>query len=254
MRRFVPHLLVLGLAIIVALGVFGAVRAVSSGCHPLSRTACVRILFLGNSYTYVNDLPTIFRDLARSAGQNVETGMVAEGGETLAEHAASSEDANALNGAHWQFVVLQEQSEVPSLESFRQSQMYPATRSLVTTIRAGGASPILLETWAHQAGWPDYNLTFAAMQAGIDQGYATIGGELKIPVAPAGQAWQAVVQGAPGIVLWQSDGSHPAPAGTFLAACALYTRVFGPCPVGGPYTGGLPASEAATIEAIVNQY
>jgi hypothetical protein len=241
MRRFVPHLLVLCLGIIVALGVFGAVRAVSSGCNPLSHSPCVRILFLGNSYTFVNDLPTVFRDLARSAGQNVETEMVAEGGETLAQHAASSDDANALNGSHWQFVVLQ-------------SQMYPATRSLVTTIRAGGASPVLLETWAHQAGWPDYDLSFATMQAGIDQGYATIAGELKVSVAPAGQAWQAVVNRAPGIVLWQSDGSHPAPAGTFLAACALYTRVFGPCPVDGPYTGGLPASQAATIEAIVNQY
>jgi hypothetical protein len=254
MRRFAPHLLVLCLGIIVALGVFGAVRAVSSGCNPLSRSPCVRILFLGNSYTFVNDLPTVFRDLARSAGQNVETEMVAEGGETLAQHAASSDDANALNGSHWQFVVLQEQSEIPSVESFRQSQMYPATRSLVTTIRAGGASPVLLETWAHQAGWPDYSLSFAAMQAGIDQGYATIAGELKVSVAPAGQAWQAVVNQAPGIVLWQPDGSHPAAAGTFLAACALYTRVFGPCPLDGPYTGGLPASQAATIEAIVNQY
>ncbi len=254
MRRFVPHLLVLCLGVIVALGVFGAVRAVGSGCNPLSRTACVRVLFLGNSYTFVNDLPTVFRDLARSTGQNVETRMVAEGGETLAQHAASGDDANALNGSHWQFVVLQEQSEIPSVESFRQSQMYPATRSLVTMIRAVGASPILLETWAHQAGWPDYNLNFGAMQAGIDQGYATIAGELKVSVAPAGQAWQAVAREAPGIVLWQSDGSHPAPAGTFLAACALYTRVFGPCPVNGSYSGSLPAGDAATIEAIVNQY
>jgi hypothetical protein len=73
-------------------------------------------------------------------------------------------------------------------------------------------------------------------------------------VAPAGQAWQAVVTANPGIVLWQSDGSHPTPAGTFLAACVLYTRVFGPCPLNGPDTGGLPAATAATLEAIANQY
>ena len=53
--------------------------------------------------------------------------------------------------------------------------------------------------------------------------------------------------------LWQSDGSHPTPAGTFLAACALYTRIFGPCPVGGSYTGGLSMTDAATIEAYANQ-
>src|ERR1700690_4637148 len=97
MRRFVPHLLVLCLGVLVALGVFGAVRAVTSGCSPLARSPCVRVLFIGNSYTYVNDLPTVFRDLARSTGQNVETGMVAEGGETLAQHAASSDDTNAIS-------------------------------------------------------------------------------------------------------------------------------------------------------------
>jgi hypothetical protein len=254
MRRFVPHLLVACLGVIVALGVFGAVRAVSTGCSPFSRAPCVRILFLGNSYTYVNDLPAVFRDLARSAGQNVETGMVADGGETLAQHAASSVDAQTLGGSRWQFVVLQEQSEVPSVESFRQSQMYPAVRSLVTTIRAGGATPVLLETWAHQAGWPDYSLGYTAMQAAIDQGYGAIAGELKVSVAPAGQAWQAVVEQAPGIGLWQPDGSHPTPAGTFLAACALYTRIFGPCPAGGPYTDGLPPAVTATLEAIANAY
>ena len=49
---------------------------------------CVRVLFVGNSYTYVNDLPATFADLARAGGQNVETGMIANGGETLAQHAA----------------------------------------------------------------------------------------------------------------------------------------------------------------------
>ena len=254
MRRFVPHLLVLCLGVLVALGVFGAVRAVSSGCNPLSRSTCVRVLFIGNSYTFVNDLPTVFRDLARSAGHNVETGMVAEGGETLAQHAASSDDANAITGSRWQFVVLQEQSEIPAVASLRTSEMYPAARALVGAVRATGAAPLLLETWAHQAGWPEYQLTYTSMQAAIDDAYGTLAGQLLVAVAPAGQAWQAVVTAHPEIVLWQSDGSHPTPAGTFLAACVLFTRVFGPCPVNGPDTGGLAPAIAASLEAIANQY
>jgi len=254
MRRFVPHLLVLCLAVLVAVGVFGVVRAVSSGCNPLARSTCVRVLFIGNSYTFVNDLPTVFRDLARSEGHNVETGMVAEGGETLAQHAASSDDTQAISGSPWQFVVLQEQSEIPAIESLRQGEMYPAARSLVAAIRASGATPLLLETWAHQAGWPQEQLTYGAMQAAIDDAYGTLAGQLQVGVAPAGQAWQAAVAADPEIVLWQPDGSHPTPAGTFLAACVLYTRIFGPCPVNGPDTGGLPPAAAATLEAIANQY
>jgi hypothetical protein len=253
MHRLVPRLLVLCLGILVALGVYGGFRLASTSCNPLARSACVRVLFIGNSYTYVNDLPSVFREIARAAGQNVETSTVANGGETLAQHAASSDDRQAIGGSQWQYVVLQEQSEIPSVESLRQSDMYPATRSLVADVRAAGATPILLETWAHRDGWSDYGLTFTTMQAAIDQGYATMAGELKVSIAPAGQVWQLVSSHDPGIELWQSDGSHPTPAGTFLAACALYTRIFGPCPVGGPYTGGLPAAEASIIEAVANQ-
>jgi hypothetical protein len=253
MHRLVPRLLVLCLGVLVALGVYGGIRLVSTSCNPLARTACVRVLFIGNSYTYVNDLPTVFREMARAAGENIETSMVAEGGETLAQHAASSDDSTAIGGSHWQYVVLQEQSEIPSVESLRQSGMYPAARSLVASIRADGATPILLDTWAHRDGWADYGLTFATMQAAIDQGYATIAGELKVSIAPAGQVWQLVAGRDPGIALWQADGSHPTLAGTFLAACTLYTRVFGPCPVGGSYTAGLPAAVAAAIEAAANQ-
>ena len=140
MHRLVQRLLVVCLGILVALGVYGGVQLASTSCNPLAQSACVRVLFIGNSYTYVNDLPTVFRDLARAAGQNVETSMVANGGETLAQHAASDDDRTAIGGTHWQYVVLQEQSEIPSVETFRQTGMYPAARSLVASIRADGAT------------------------------------------------------------------------------------------------------------------
>ncbi len=254
MNRIAARLLVLVLGVLVAVGAFGAVRLANTACNPFSRTACVRVLFLGNSFTYVNDLPTVFRDLARAAGQNVETSMVANGGETLAQHAAPGDSLNAIHSAHWQFVVVQEQSQIPSVESFRQTQMYPAARTLVSSIEGVDATPILLETWAHRDGWFDQGLDYASMQAGVDQGYATISAELRVALAPAGQAWQAVLRQDPGLVLWQADGVHPSTAGTYLAACALYTRIFGPCPLGTAYTDGLAADTANVLETIANQF
>ena len=210
------------------------------------------MLFLGNSFTYVNDLPSVFRELARASGQNVATGMVANGGETLAQHVGSTDSLNAIRTVHWQFVVVQEQSQIPSVESIRQAQMYPAARSLVAIIRTAGSTPVLLETWAHRDG-SDQGLSYAAMQAGIDQGYASISTELRTALAPAGQAWQAVLQLDPGIVLWQADGIHPSPAGTYLAACVLYTRLFGPCPVDSSYTAGLTPDTTRSLATIANQ-
>ncbi len=252
MNRTVWRLFVLCLGALIGLGAFGLTRLADAACSPFVRTPCVRVLFLGNSYTYVNDLPTVFRDLARAGGQNVETGIVANGGESLADHATSPGSVGTIRGSRWQFVVLQEQSQIPALEAARESQMYPAARSLVGIIRAAGATPILLETWAHRDGWPDYQLDYPAMQAAIDEGYRALGGELGVAVARAGEAWQTVVRHDPTTALWQEDGSHPGRAGTYLAACVLYARIFDASPVGISDTEGLPPDLARTLQVVAD--
>ena len=246
-------LLVLSLAAIIGLGAIGVARATAESCSPFARGECVRVLFLGNSYTYVNDLPTVFRHLARAGGRNVETGMVANGGETLAQHAASPESLAAIRAASWRFVILQEQSEIPAIASVRASQMVPAAQALVGDVRAAAATPVLLDTWAHRDGLSGTSLGYAGMQAAIDQAYTALGRDLGVPVAPAGEAWAAALRIDPTTGLWQADGSHPSPAGTYLVACVLYARLFDASPVGIPDTGGLSSELARSLQAVAAQ-
>lgn len=235
-------------AVLSGAGLLGALNYLDASCNPLGRVACTRVLFVGNSYTYVNDLPTVFRHLARAAGENVETAMVAQGGETLAQHVSTGDAPGPIAEARWQFVVLQEQSEIPAVAALRSSEFYPAVRTLVGDIRQAGGTPVLLETWAHQAGWSDDGLSYGSMQTALDQGYVTIGGQLGVVVAPAGQAWQTAIRLEPGIALWQADGSHPTLAGTYLAACVLFSRIFGYSPVGISDTEGLPSAVAGELQ------
>jgi len=253
MSRTAGLLLTLCVALLVGLGAFGVARLADASCSPFARSPCVRVLFLGNSYTFVNDLPTVFRHLARAGGRNVETGMVANGGETLAQHAASADSLAAIRGSRWQFVVLQEQSEIPAFPALRQDEMDPAAGTLVADIRAAGATPALLETWAHRDGLPADGLDYAAMQVALDEGYAELGQSLGVTVVPAGQAWGAVLRLAPTTALWQADGSHPNSAGTYLVACVLYARLFHASPLGIPDTEGLSPSLAATLQAVAGQ-
>jgi lysophospholipase L1-like esterase len=247
-------LLVLGLAALIGVGAIGVARATAESCSPFARGECVRVLFLGNSYTYVNDLPAVFRHLAKAGGRNVETGMVANGGETLAQHAASPESLAAIRSPTWRFVIIQEQSEIPAIASVRASEMVPAAETLVGDIRAAAATPVLLDTWAHRDGLPGTNLGYAGMQAAIDEGYAELGGALGVLVVPAGPAWAATLRIDPSTVLWQADGSHPSPAGTYLVACVLYARLFDASPVGIPETAGLSSELARSLQAVAAQY
>jgi hypothetical protein len=128
--------------------------------------------------------------------------------------------------------------------------MYPAAHSLVNAIRAVGATPVLLETWGRRDGWSDYGLDYRAMQAAIDEGYRTLGTDLRVNVAPVGEAWQTAMLQAPAIELWQEDGSHPSIAGTYLASCVLYARIFGQSPVGNSDTEGLAPDLAGTLQTI----
>ena len=247
----------LGLALLTILALCGSafvlyVRANSNpGCAvPRGSSECTRVVFLGNSYTSVNDLPTMFTDLAWSGGHRVETAVRAPGGWTLRDHAHSPDTANLLTSSKWDFVVLQEQSEIPSVESLRQATMYPAARDLVPTIRDAGAEPIFFVTWAHRNGWPVNGLPdYATMQSSIDAAYLFIAGDQHAPVAPVGYTWENVFKQESNLDLWQDDGSHPTTKGTYLAACVFYASFFSESPVGLKFHAGLADADVSQVQA-----
>ena len=220
------------------------------GCS-LPGVTCTRVLFIGNSYTSVNDLPDTYADLAWAGGHRVQTEALDEGGWTLAQHLAASETAPTIDSERWDDVVLQEQSQLPSLAVDRTGMMYPAATKLVAMIRQRGAQPIFYLTFAHQDGWSEEGLPdYPSMQAAIDAGYMRIADQLSVPVAPVGAAWETVVGEASHPDMWQSDGTHPTVSGTYLAACVFYATIFRQSPVGLGYDDGLPSGEAHTLQTV----
>jgi hypothetical protein len=221
--------------------------APASGCGGAT-DGCLRILFVGNSYTQVNDLPGTFAALARAGGHRVEVAMAAEGGQTLEGHLTSSNTQRELSAGRWDVVVLQEQSVIPAVASSRDGSMAPAAKSLVDEVRGIGARAVLFSTWAHRNGAPEYGVdSEAAMQQAIDASYLTIGRQLGAGVIPVGEAWSAALALDPPVTLWQDDGSHPTAQGTFLAAAVFYAALFGDDPVaaaGGPGAPSMDASRA----------
>ena len=229
------------------------------GCSPVkcddtkSAAVCLRILFLGNSFTSVNDLPATFAELANSGHHRVDVGMFAPGGWSLADHVKSQEMLDILQSSNWDYVVLQEQSQIPSMEQSREMGMYPAARTLIEDIRRTGAKSIFFQTWAHQNGWPENGMPdFESMQAQIDLGYRSIAGELGVPIAPVGEAWADARSQDPFLNLWQEDGIHPSEEGTYLAACVFYALIYKESAVGLSFRGNLSSDTAQSLQSIVS--
>ena len=225
-----------------------------AGCGPVHcnddpNDNCLRVLFVGNSLTYVNDLPATFSELARSGGHKVEVAMVAAGGAALSDFVSSSELSETLATSQWDYVVLQEQSQLPSVEYWRVNDMYPAARILVRQVRENDAQPVFFETWARRNGFPENGMPdFESMQYEIDMGYQRIGNELNVPIAHVGMTWFRALQSNPDLRLWQSDGNHPSEMGTYLAACVFYVTFFNESPVGLTYRGSVPEGAASQLQ------
>jgi hypothetical protein len=158
-----------------------------------------------------------------------------------------------LKSSKWDFVVLQEQSQIPSIEQYRVESMYPAARLLIRQIKAAGATPIFFVTWAHRDGWPKNGLNgYESMQLQIDHGYLVIAQELSVPVAPVGYAWLMARRYNPQLDLWQRDGSHPNEQGTYLTACVFYATLFRESPEGLTYLAHLPKEVARGLQTIAS--
>jgi hypothetical protein len=218
-------------------------------CDPSNAADCLKVLFIGNSYTYENDLPTVLSMLAKSGGHALETGLLAAGGRTLMDHLHDPQTLERIQGDDWTYVVLQEQSEIPAVESSRTASMYPAVRELAAMIRRNRAVPLLLETWGHRDGAEEFGIAdYPTMQNDLAVGYGTIARELNLAVIPVGSAWQAARERHPEIELWQSDGSHPNRNGTYLAACVLYAVLYRQSPAGLSYTFQIPPQTAGLLQ------
>jgi hypothetical protein len=135
---------------------------------------------------------------------------------TLQSHWESGVARRAIHEGRWDYVVLQEQSVLPLQHKER---MHEYVRLFDREIKQSGAKTVLFTTWARR----DKPET----QAALNTAYGAIAEELGALAAPVGSAWQIARQGAPGVQLYDEDGSHPTAIGSYLSACVLYLVIQG---------------------------
>jgi hypothetical protein len=195
----------------------------------------LRVLFIGNSYTFVNDLPAQVARLANSAAtvEALQPGLVAEGGASLKRHWETGKALEAIKAVHWDYVVLQEQSTLAPAQSINgvpqigdPATFYEYARRFDAEIKKAGARTVFFLTWAPRNAPQN--------QAPLTKAYTQIAGELGALLAPVGIAWQNALQQDSSLVLHQDDLSHPNSAGSYLAACVFYSLFYSRSPEGLP--------------------
>ncbi len=214
----------------------------------------LRVLFVGNSYTYANDLPGVLRKIVEAGKvRQIRTQQLTPGGASFETHWKDRQVIRLLGEKTWDVVILQGQSQRPSFpkrQRLRQVDSY--AKQLAAKIRVAKAEPLLFMTWGYRKGdrhnfKPD---TYRKMQERLRIGYTEIARACGGKVAPVGMAWQKALAKKKGLDLWVGDGSHPNVKGTYLAACVFYKILVKKSPVGNPHTAGLDPAMAKFLQEV----
>ena len=175
----------------------------------------MRVLFVGNSHSYFNDMPALFARMCEElTGERPEVTMLAYSGRSLAWH---REEYFALRFAllhgRYDYCVFQQQAhpfpgEEPTEESLRQ---------LLPLCEKGGARPVLYMTWAEKAR-PEIASVHSRCCRRLAEKYGAL-------LAPVGELFERF-RGTD-IELYWKDGEHASPYGSWLIALSFAALLCG---------------------------
>ncbi len=180
----------------------------------------LRVLFIGNSYTFYNAMPEQVGHIARELGTRCTCEYVVEGGATLRSHFEQGEATRRLQNGNFTHVVLQEKS-TGSLHSRNDFDDY--VDRFVEHARQSGTEPLLYLTWARAEGSEVYTADWSGgspqlMLNRLQEAYETAAHRNSARIIPIGSVWMyAITQGAPAS-LHDVDLHHASPLGGHVTA------------------------------------
>jgi hypothetical protein len=208
------------------------------------------VLFVGNSLTFVNDLPLIVEALVDSVPgltptQRIAPAMVAYPDYALEDHWATGTAVRSIDQGGWSVVVLQQGSS--ALEESR-INLREWTKKFDTKIRAAGARTAMYAVWPLATRQFDFDR--------VNESYTLAATDVSGMLFPVGEAWRAAWRRDANLALYASDGLHPSVRGSYVGALVIASMLVDRSPVGMPAavtlrTGAvirIPAADAAILQ------
>ena len=219
-------------------------------------TTINNLLMYGNSYTSQNSLHTILEDLGVTNAEALTGGGMRFDGHWNNVNSSGHSWNTTLRdpNLNWDYVVLQDQSQVPGFNRTTTSWIEDkdAAILLATEIESESSESVLMMTWGRRNGDvtnPTIYSNFTMMQDRLETGYIDFRDNMTVQgrdvwIAPVGLAFKhihdtiqdsgsnPISSSSTFYGLYSADGSHPSLSGSYLAACVIYATLTGETPVG----------------------
>lgn len=209
----------------------------------ISYSNTMKVLFIGNSFTHMNNFTGMVSTLAAYTSDTIITDKSAFDSYTLEKHSECEETINKIQLGCWDYVVLQEQSQRPVMDSatfYNKTLHYAYFLDSLIHIHNPYAKTLLFMTWGRKYG--DETLckrfpkccTYSGMQDQLILRYNLLGCKMGVPVIPCGIAWK-YFQEEYYINLYDPDNKHANITGSYLNACIFYASLLRKTPEGISY-------------------
>ena len=191
----------------------------------------MKILFIGNSYTYYHDMPEcIFAPMAKEAGLEVEVQAVTHGGYKLEwfadpENEEGKRLRSVVEGRHYDCIILQDHSLSTILDP---GGFFDGIRKLKTLLEGKTDRFILYATWGRKPGCETLErigMTNAEMTRHIAEFYDEAGQRFDMAVAHVGKAFAEYAREHPEEELYFTDLHHSSVLGSTIAARTILNTI-----------------------------
>ncbi|MEI6523960.1 MAG: T9SS type A sorting domain-containing protein [Bacteroidota bacterium] len=227
-----------------------------------SKAETKRVLFIGNSYIYTNNLPQVLKDVALSNGDDVIFDNSTPGGHTFQQHSTNATTLSKIAQGNWDYIILQEQSQRPAFPiSQVQTEVFPYAAYLDSLAKAQNpcATVMYYMTWGRKNGdasncqfFPPL-CTYAGMDSLLRLRYQMMADDNSSEISPVGPVWNYIRTNFPSIELYSADESHPNATGTYAGALSFYSAIFRKSPLNVTYNSTVSIANAALIKEAVEE-
>ena len=175
----------------------------------------ISILFVGNSHTFVNQVPAIVHDLFAKIGVEAHCVMNTSGGKCLEFlYSFPNTKYNIVHGKY-DYVILQNKAT-----NFAKEPYLEYGKKIVDEyISQTTSKTVLYMVWSNKGKKEEQEPMINAVTELAEYANAII--------APAGPAWHKALRCRPKPELYQADGNHATPTGSYLAASCIFYAISG---------------------------
>lgn len=174
----------------------------------------LNVLFIGNSLTYVNDVPEMVKAIGKNNGKKFKFKTVAYPDFSLEDHWKKGDALKVIKDGKWDFVVLQQGSS--ALPASR-ANLIAYVDHFAEEIKKVGAKPALYMVWPFESRKFDFDR--------VHESYELAAKGVDGVFIPAGDAWRVAWKQQPDLKLY-SDGLHATALGSYLAAGVIYKVLY----------------------------